>query len=160
MTARQGHELERGRTPTRVIALDWYDGPILGLVEYEADGETNHYRFVLVGGIDYDSRFFLLADVMSLEWEDTTALLQETSLPSWPVWALHVRGASEDWRGRADEMVRKMRGRANLPVAVIEAESIERPIIAVRRVGEDERALVTRMSEENSDHEAWVALLS
>lgn len=160
VTTSREYQFKQGRTPTRVIALDWYDGPILGLVEYEVNGESDRYKFGVVGGVVDDSRFFLLADATTLEWENAISLLRETSLPGWPVWALHVRGSSTDWRDKAQQMVQQISESINPPLALIEAESIERPIIAARRILEDERTLVTNMAEQHQDHNAWAALLS
>jgi hypothetical protein len=152
-----GKDLQTGSRPSRVIALDWYDGPILGFVEYAADDKPSHFRFTLVGGVGYESRVFLLGDASPREWEEAVALLGEASPPHWPVWALHIRSGTDDWRDRANEMVRSLEKSASRPVAVIEAESLEGPIGAVRKLGEDERVRVARMLEGDSDHEEWVS---
>lgn len=157
MTTKKREELRVGRGLSRVIALDWYDGPILGIASYDADDKSHQYRFALVGGVDYESRIFVLCDVAEREWEGAVALLGEASPLHWPVWVLHIRSGSDEWCTRANHMVQAMQGRADLPVAVIETESIECPTSAVRTLNEDERVLIARMLEESTPHDAWVA---
>lgn len=121
-----------GSIPSRIVALNWYDGPIGGFAEYE--NMAGVYRFDLVSDLLSMPRFFAIraSEVNSMEQLDE--ILKAVGTPRIPVWVptWHFPQAAEEERARRD--IEALATRSGPVIAVVGAESFEMPVALMRPI--------------------------
>src|SRR5438105_4734664 len=110
--ARVSNGLQEGRnkaaTVSQVICLDWYDGPVAGLLRVGETGPV--YRFELVDDrqrIDFsEDRAYALFPVARKSFDRLVSHLQKTHSPKWPVWVPIWTFPSEKQKEKASALTR------------------------------------------------------
>src|SRR6266568_2897931 len=91
---------------TKVLALDWYDGPTGGVVQLGEGGEV--FRFELLdkqqlAETDIDLRVFGLYPLLPNALARLTAALTPTHEPNWPVWFPIWEFPTDEARSKVDQ---------------------------------------------------------
>src|SRR5262245_65937806 len=98
---------------SRVVVLDWYDGPIGGVLQIGNNGPA--YRFALLderqSADEADVRVYGLCPVPSHGFERLADGLSQHSKPRWPVWVpvwqFPTDESRQDMESLADDIVNR-----------------------------------------------------
>ncbi len=118
---------------SRIIALDYYDGPISGAAQCAQC--SAEYRFEMLAWDDsQDVRIYSLAPLPPQSVAQLTAALSETGPPSWPVWVPIWKFVSEGIGEAVGQEVQRILDRAGSVELVIASEDSLATIMSAKQV--------------------------
>jgi hypothetical protein len=141
--------------PTRVLALDWFDGARSGLAEYDGSGNVCQFQLVSIETSEpwvFTLRKSPLANLSELD--EVLKSLGNARLPVWvPIW----RFDSDSEKDRAEAAVSAAMPSSSPVIAIVIARRIEDMPVVVRTVAtEDERLAIERMEREVAGVSEWM----
>ena len=130
---------------TRIIALDWYDGPRSGLLQCEVCGRE--FRFELLDerldeGDGPDLRVYSLAPLPAGSIAKVVAALAGTHPPAWPVWAPIWTFPDPEAKAAAEASVDRVIEQAARPELVVVTRDLAAEIREARAITDDDVATV------------------
>jgi hypothetical protein len=119
-----GTPLDRLR-PTRLVVLDWYDGPLEGLLEFTAPGTAWRYRLFAERRPpeDIDERFMLLSEVPFELWLELVGFLTDAYGPQGSSWVPNGKLPVE-LRAVEDDLLSRLERSAREPELMIRADML------------------------------------
>ena len=130
---------------TRIIALDWYDGPRAGLLQ--CGGCFREFRFEvldeLIDGEEQDVRVFSLAPLASGSLTRFSDALAPYETARYPVWVPRWKFPTEAERSVLDRLTDQIRDGAGPPELVIATPDLSEEIMAAKAITAEDLARVT-----------------
>lgn len=119
--------------PSRVLALEWFDGPITGFLDYGPGSQAYHFR--LITSEASEPRAFALQPSRIRTLEEIETALAPLGQPRRPVWVPDWKFGIDEDRELADRVIATATPH-ELPVsAIVVARSISDVPIAARILG-------------------------
>jgi hypothetical protein len=120
---------------SRVIALDYHDGPRAGLLECGRCGRA--YRFELLEEVlddedEPDLRVFSLAPLAPGAWDGLVEALAPYQQPRWPVWVPIWEFPTPEAEAAVDRRVQEILESASPPTLVVAARDLLGTILDAR----------------------------
>lgn len=123
---------------SRMIVLDWLDGPVSGLAQ-SADGVACRFELVDLDETDESEvRVFSLAALPEAAFERAVAACSTAEAPHWPVWVPRWQFASPPAERAADAVVQAALDEAAAPDRVVAFRGAFREVLACARLHQGE----------------------
>lgn len=116
-------DIQSGLCPQRVIALDWHDGPLSGLVEY--GDPVRILQFTMVGDPLTELKIFALRNSSLSSLDQLAVSLSMLGPPHWPVWAPNWQFRSDEERTAAEAVITSASDRSEPVVGLLEALAVK-----------------------------------
>ncbi len=129
-----------GKSPfTKMIALDYYDGPTFGLLWDHRRSAA--YKFDMLDWDDHHRvRVFSLAELPEGAFDRVAEACATTGPPAWPIWVPNWQFESDASRDAANRVVDAVLEQASRPHAVVAAEDLLDTILRARRTADQDLA--------------------
>lgn len=140
----------------RVVCLDWYDGPVSGILECRSSGRACHF-FMLAWDDTQDRRIFCLSPLPAGAMSRLLNVLAPEGPPQWPVWAPQFNSGSEAARAAERREIDALLSEAQVPAYVIAAADLMEPLLAVRKLSAEDAVRVRRPELGRGDWSFWAS---
>jgi hypothetical protein len=144
---------------TKIIALDWYDGPTGGILQCQNCQAV--YQFDMLDWDYHQVRIFRLRSLPEESWTQIVALLEQAGFsPSWPVW-FQRKWPSEKAREITDKKIKKILGQVKPAEVVVAWLGYGEKLLATKKIPSKdlEKEPVWFDVEDLSEVRDWFSLL-
>ena len=121
---------------TRIIVVEWYDGPVTGAALCGECGAELVFRMVAWDD-EQTMRVYTLADLPEGHFEKLSSVFAVAGPATWPVW-WPANFPSENERDRSWRGAQALLGAAAAPTCVVAAEALEATILKCSRLSSGE----------------------
>lgn len=146
---------------TKILALDFYDGPTGGLLQCETCGAV--YRFDMLDWDDnHEIRIFRLASLPADSMEKCVRMIAGTETPHWPLWAPFFRTSpSDEHRKKLDDQLQAILDQAKPAELVVAWSGYGECILAAKKISARELVVAPNWFsvEDLSQMRDWFSLL-
>lgn len=133
-----------------LLAFDFYDGPISGVVRCSGTGGGFHFQMVAWDN-ERERRVFVLRGLPSEEMESAIRLLEAVETPRWPEWWLATNRAEQDKKGVSEIVDRVTAAAGRIEWLVVSTRLLESIELVKRIRTREERATVEHMARRSTD---------
>jgi hypothetical protein len=133
----QSHGLQEGsRLPSpfsKVLALDYYDGPTRGVVEVSPEKQPYRFEILAWDTENLNLRVFSLAQLPSDTLTRLTDAYSRFWEPRWPIWVpiWHFSNAADE--EAMDQLTKELMGQASAPSWIVAATDLLGEILVARK---------------------------